>query len=1176
MSPHHDFFVFESNRVVAASAGTGKTFRLAGIAVHALMGASRVLGEAGAPVSPARLVATTFSRKAAGEIRERIRHELQRLASEPDVSPYGATVREVLERLGLPNDNKALQSRAEAALSHLDEAFLGTLHAWAFQLVRAFPVESGLGDGVRIASESELESLSRVAFHDMVELAHARGEADELARAMSAVGGAAALRAAMARVLDTLTELGVTPASLCLPDELGALDTLERLLADAAASLDDKGAAALRAAFSSPSGATLTGLRWPSTKIARESVALTAFRRAMGGATLAQCVQRMAAARAHASHYGDACALARRWLCDMANCQADRMSEAAVASFGDVIARCRSMLLHHPAVAQEISARYDVLLLDEAQDMSRAQADVVSLLWHGGSAERAAGVLPALHEVRGRGLFVVGDRKQSIYGFRGADVAVFTEMCVSLAGEEARAAFGVALAAPARVSGRFFTIRPNFRSGPAILDFANAFSRVRFDLALPDDSDSETPRPDVRYVPETDDLEYPETAAPRPGPDVAWLRAEDKTLLVQGLAQAVAADVVERNVAPERIAVLAYRRSELGAVARALGAQGISSVQTARDFYAASVVRDAMAWLQVVVDPFDRMAALCMLRGPATGLLDDTLVVLSELRGRAPLLSSEALPGLVARGVSSDECARYARSCAAVESVARVAVHLSPYDALSLLARALDYDEVLAQLPDGAEQLANFRKLLREARRSTSIRDFVARVMLESDRGTAEEEGAASGGVAGSVQLMTVHASKGLDFDAVYVVHSVRRSRSDSHAWMLARGGGIALPTLFPRWVSLEGVYTPLSITRATAWAGQRRDDEDARKAYVAATRARDALTFVGLIPAERSASGPSVPSDQTALQRLAEAGLVRVRDLSDRDATQRSGAQRRGALPLLPRPSSTRGGWKHMQIAPTALGDFARCQRLFSLRHLLGATPRSAVPQRRSAPPSASGLSLPPVADAAQQGVVMHRVLEHLPASEFGAPCRETLEGLLAHEGLVPDDPTQPVVLSRLQSFLEGSYATECAREGVVLHRELPFMLALVDGDRCLELRGTADLVVERADGTIDIVDYKRGAGPHAELHAFQLGVYARAMRDKFPNAGRIRAGVAFLGQGEGEVRFVAESQLETESGRLLSLADALAESRASGVFSGQPIEHCRSLHCPYLATCFAEQGGG
>ena len=59
------FFRFDTNRVVAASAGTGKTFRLAGIAVHALLGASEVVGELGIAVQPSRLVATTFSRKAA-------------------------------------------------------------------------------------------------------------------------------------------------------------------------------------------------------------------------------------------------------------------------------------------------------------------------------------------------------------------------------------------------------------------------------------------------------------------------------------------------------------------------------------------------------------------------------------------------------------------------------------------------------------------------------------------------------------------------------------------------------------------------------------------------------------------------------------------------------------------------------------------------------------------------------------------------------------------------------------------------------------------------------------------------------------------------------------------------------------------------------------------------------
>ena len=109
-----DVYAFRRNLVLAASAGTGKTHTLVGVLLHAMLGASELGGEgAHEPIDPSRIVATTFSRKAAAEIRERIVVELSALASDaPSASGYFASMTLAAERLGISWNDAVVTRRA--------------------------------------------------------------------------------------------------------------------------------------------------------------------------------------------------------------------------------------------------------------------------------------------------------------------------------------------------------------------------------------------------------------------------------------------------------------------------------------------------------------------------------------------------------------------------------------------------------------------------------------------------------------------------------------------------------------------------------------------------------------------------------------------------------------------------------------------------------------------------------------------------------------------------------------------------------------------------------------------------------------------------------------------------------------------------------------------------------
>src|SRR6185436_122456 len=157
---------------------------------------------------------------------------------------------------------------------------------------------------------------------------------------------------------------------------------------------------------------------------------------------------------------------------------------AGALGFGDLLRIARDALRDRPEIARAVREEIDVLLVDEFQDTSRVQRDLVYLLREREDAaeRRPPGVPPEAAGLAPHGLFLVGDRKQSIYGFRGADVAVFARIAAELTGAAAGEALSLPEAAWSGVEpvADFVALRESRRSGAAILDFVNAFSSRDF------------------------------------------------------------------------------------------------------------------------------------------------------------------------------------------------------------------------------------------------------------------------------------------------------------------------------------------------------------------------------------------------------------------------------------------------------------------------------------------------------------------------------------------------------------------------------------------------------------------------------------------------------------------------------------------------------------------------
>ncbi len=1197
-------YAMPKNLVLAASAGTGKTFALVGVVVHAFV---RGAGGGEKPIDPARVVATTFSRKAAAEIRERVTSELERLAAAPATSPYAPALRG--EETGARLTDDAIARRARHALARLPAARFGTLHGFATSIVRSYAVELGLGPGFDLATEADANARCDDAIARALETRFT--SAPDAVRALAeAAGGIDRLVVQLRRTLGRLEEDGRAARDLVIPDgDARAMEAqLDALLVHARdlVSAPRFELAAREVLDAHRSGdedrleETVTALFDIDArgKKSPEVEAFGIFRRELPGARNALRGRNLVRAYRARRRFSELGVLARDVLAE-AEEDVRRVGRArAQLGFGEILRAARELLLERPDVAEEVSLGLDALLVDEFQDTSRVQRDLLQLLWAVPGA-RARGTVPELARMRASGLLVVGDRKQSIYGFRGADVGVFAELAVGLAGQPAREALGIPEGVtwePEHPLADFRALRHNRRSVAPVLAFANAFSARRF---RPGDPPPELF--EIEYVRETEDLLVPperEAEVRAAGeatrtPRTTWLRVAPKGSSSSRLEEALViaervrllVDRGEPTVGKEArapsyrdIAVLATSNAMLDAVAFALAQADIPYVVAGKSFFRTREVRDLAAMLGFVLDPSDRLAMLEVLRGPWGGVHDETLLALAAPgAGLVPLAQwkSPPTPSLVR---PEDRVALDAIE-ELVTALSRAAGRLGPGTILREAVRARALEDVLFLMPRGEQRVANVRKLLAIADRHEDARAFRAWLDQATEQELAESEAATFSEEDDAVRLLTVHASKGLDFPIVFVPEvGSAAARTDKGAVRVDLGAGDEPNQLCVRVVDAGGtILDPPSYARAYATAKRRERAERQRLAYVAITRAADAMFLVGGRSRDTAldpgASSLAVLEDLASSEAtLAEACLA-VEDVRVPEASiqrfEADLANEDGANDAAPPPApEVRPRWRSLPIAPTALADFDHCARRFELVHLLGFPEHQRV---RAEEPSRAAVGL----DARAQGTLAHAVLERVPLEAFGSEEATAFASrALAAEGIPPDHAQHDAIVQRVTKFLTGAYAKEVAASGAKIAREVPFVLPVPDEEgREVVLRGNMDLVVTWPDGSVDVVDYKSARSGETAPYAFQLDVYALAARAG-ADVPRLRAGLVFLGGAAGRPVWRDLPTAEEIRARLARLGDRLVEARWNDRFPRVALDRCEAITCGFIGRCHADLG--
>ncbi|HZF47386.1 MAG TPA: UvrD-helicase domain-containing protein [Polyangiaceae bacterium] len=825
----------DATLIVEAAAGTGKTTELVARIVA-------VLREGRARLD--QLVAVTFTEKAAGEMKLRLRSGIERARTDQDTPPEA-------------------RARLDAALAQLEAARIGTIHALCGDLLRERPIEANVDPLFEVGAEDESERLFDQAFDTWFQGVlsdpgeGARRMLRRRPRGREAFGPRKLLRdaawslvnrrdfsaawrrapvdrkASIDQVVSDLRRIGAYAGRTDKPESFlsQCLQKIERFGEE----LGRREAAML------PRERDYDGLeaelrevgrwkewrwqgsgQWFGPRLPRQDV--LSARRAVKekldktlealDADLAVCLQSE--------------------LMPLAAMYEELKARACRLDFLDLLLKARDLVRSSGAVREELQRRFTHIFVDEFQDTDPLQAELLLLLAADTPDETD---WTAVRPVPGK-LFLVGDPKQSIYRFRRADVALYQATKDRLADHGARV----------------LHLTTSFRSAPSIQQAINAAFAPVMQGGLEGGQAEYVPlepfRPDPEGRPTI-------VALPVPRPYSDWGALTDWKIsestpdavgaFIDWLIRKSGWKVTEREkpteqlpLAARHICILfkrfqAFREDITRVYVRALEARRIPHVLVGgKSFHAREEVLAIRNALTAIEWPDEELNVFATLRGPFFALTDD--VLLAYRSGVGPLHPLRRAPEGHA-GLTEN----VAPVAAALDLLARLHLGRNRRPIADTIARLLEATRAHAGIaiwPTGEQALANVIRVMDLARRfetsgATSFRAFVERMQHDAERGEAAEAPVVEEGTEG-VRIMTVHRAKGLEFPVVILADPAAPATHTNPSRYVDPARNL--------WVEPIAGCAPPELVEHRDEVLRRDQEEAVRLTYVAATRARDLL----------------------------------------------------------------------------------------------------------------------------------------------------------------------------------------------------------------------------------------------------------------------------------------------------------------------------------------------
>jgi ATP-dependent helicase/nuclease subunit A len=1058
----------ETTAWVTANAGSGKTKVLIDRVARLLLGGAQ----------PDAVLCITYTKAAAAEMKDRLFARLggwstmadDKLALELSKLNNDGVRDEPLERF----DAKRLrQARAlfAKALETPGGIKIQTIHAFAERLLRQFPLEAGAPPGFNVVDDSigaMLRAESMRALHATEDLAAplravaGRAFESDFQRLLST---ALAKRADIARFIEVhggLDESLVQIRALCgarsdsTPHDImgdyvrgfsfKSADAAIAALAENPGANNDRAREALQKAvraerddamFEALGAWLLTGTGTPRAQLSTAAV----MKDARAGSFIKSEAERFYEAhrRVRAAQLAEASCALFALAAHAVNAYAESKQQRAALDFDDLVEYAVRLLRDNTAalwIAYKLDQRVDHVLVDEAQDTAPAQWDLVRAV----IAEFFAGA--GARDVL-RTMFAVGDEKQSIYSFQGADPKRFIAEQGAVA-ELTREASLPYIGVPLDVS---------FRSTPEVLRVVDElFSDADIaDLAF---GATAIPRHVAARTNHQGRVEWWAGAkADEGGDDEPWrapLDRDKETSAPAKLAQAIAARIrsdldnglsvwdrgpdgwVERPMRPSDVMILVRKRGGLfrqilkELKRKQVPVAGADQIRLNDE----PAVLDLLAIARAALLPEDDLSVAEALRTPLFGLSEDDLYALAYDREKAPLrerLRAATKPHLIAADALLSECEVRARAA-------------PPYEFFAALLESLDtggqsgWRRMITRL--GREARESLEEMLSRALAhgqgpAPSLQRFIVEI-AEDDTPVKREFD--SGG--DEARVMTVHGSKGLEAPIIYLPDTISGGAARDVALFADEETGFlwAAPDLKSE-----------VIDAAKARRDERAKAEDLRLLYVAATRARDQLIVCAALPKNRN-------TDSSWHAKLEMA----VRDAGGEEAETPFGA----GLALGAPPKYL--GAEAIAATRARMPEWA-------------ISPIAPAPSRRLAPTAAAGteIALSPLQGSTEgrfrRGALIHRLLQSLPEAPE-KDRRKLAADMLALEPDLTAKQRKEILATTLAVLDHPDLSPVFAPGGVAEAAIVGWGPGLPEGVR---ISGRADRLIITPDEAV-IVDFK------------------------------------------------------------------------------------------------------
>jgi len=856
----------------------------------------------------------------------------------------------------------------------------------------------------------------------------------------------------------------------------------------------------------------------------------------------------------------------------------NRKRSFSLLDFEDLEEMAVDLLRRHPAVRSRYQTQFIRILIDEFQDVNVLQHRIINFLAPVGSGR----------------LFVVGDKKQSIYGFRGADVNLFSSIEKSIQ----------------KSAGTHFFLTENRRSRPHLIQFINDFFSKTGEKEE-DDTQAFFGYDNQKLLPTRtgSNNDKIERLKPIGEGNAQQLRQYEANLAAVRILNLIDTESDVRIFVPEgdrsvkfKDIVLLFRAfTDITIYQEALRKKSIPYIVVkGRGFYQSQEILDVIHFLSYLDRPGDTLSLIGVLRSPLVGISDPGLAeigsFLSEKRKTLDRLFLKKKTNIFETVSNPSDKEKLKEFLGLLDYLRTAKDSLLISELIERIIQRTHFDSVLAAQFLGEQKLANLFKLIELARTfenggNVTLTHFIETLIRFVQEEPKESLAPVSSEYENAVRLMTIHQSKGLEFPVVFLMDLGRDPTGRSGRMEFHPEFGIGLQVQSQK----DENFSPTALTKEIHERNLKKErDEHLRLLYVAITRARDHLVLSGTTNKKNPLNWANMidrflEERQTIVNVLTDKNIQEVEEkkassweLENPDQFFLEKKNDGKIIPwiteLFSEPTflPSRGSFN-----ATSLSLYFECSRRYFFDKVQKIDFYAGEPSISFGLVQGDEINeefLVPFQSISPQdlGSLVHRVLEQLDFNwkYSTSDLKKILKLKNSGSARLPLLETSRNIHKFLNSKLGKTLQSIPSQ---LIQKEQSFQFRITEDEFKLDLRGTIDLCFQDVDGYWNVVDYKyEKKKENHKRYSTQLKIYGLALA-QFIKTKQIRLVAAYLKEDEknwDHISFGPKEQRQFKKSLVQSAKQIMTlESQSEDSWPKISQSKCRQYSCPYIQRCYKKR---